>query len=139
MSTEFLAPALRSSLRQWLVSRRWFAGKARAVIRVETADLIPLPLRGRGLVLLRVDYTVGEPESYLLPFTLAEGDAAERIARESPEPVVHRFDRGTGQPPFLLADGTADPEFCRGLLELIAAGRPISSPREFARFASRIP
>jgi maltose alpha-D-glucosyltransferase/alpha-amylase len=130
MSTEFFAPALRSSLRQWLVSRRWFAGKARAMIRVETADLIPLPLRGRGIMLLRVEYTVGEPEIYQLPFALAEGDDAERISRDSPQAVVHRFDRGAGQTPMILADGVADPEFCRALLQLIAEGKAVASPRD---------
>ncbi len=100
------------------------------MIRVETADLIPLPLRGRGVMLLRVEYTVGEPEIYQLPFTLAEGPDAERISRDSPAAVVHRFDRGAGQPPLILADGVADPEFCRALLQVIAEGKPVASPRD---------
>ena len=113
MSPELFTPGLKSSLRQWLVSRRWFGGKARAIYRIETVDLIPLQMRSGGLMLLRVEYTVGAPDLYLLMFVLLDGEAAEQAASQRPAAIVHRFDRSPGHPPFLMVDALADPEFAR--------------------------
>ena len=45
-------------------------------------------------MLLRVEYTFGPAELYQLMFVLRKGEAADRLATEYPEAVVHRFDAG---------------------------------------------
>jgi maltose alpha-D-glucosyltransferase / alpha-amylase len=122
MTREVRASALTVSLRQWLTSRRWFGGKARAVVRIDTAGL-PLPLPDAGLMLLRVEYTFGPPELYQLMFVSREGAAADRLAAEHPEAVVHRFDQGAGEPTFLLAEALADGDFSAELLDLMSGGK----------------
>jgi len=130
MTREFLAPALKVSLRQWLTSRRWFAGKARAVVRIDVADMLPLPLPSAGLMLLRVEYTFGPAEIYQLMFVSREGAAADRLAADHPEAVVHRFDQGPGEPTFLLAEALADRDFSAGLLELLSGGKKFAGSIE---------
>jgi maltose alpha-D-glucosyltransferase/alpha-amylase len=130
MSHEILAPALKVSLRQWLTSRRWFAGKARAVVRIHPADMLPLPLPGAGLMLLQVEYTFGPAELYQLMFVLRQGEAAERLAAAFPDSVVHRFERGSDEPAVVMAEALADREFAAGLLELMSGSRKFGGPAE---------
>jgi len=130
MTREFPASALKVSLRQWLTSRRWFGGKARAVVRIDTVGL-PLPLSDAGLMLLRVEYTYGQPELYQLMFVAREGEAAERLAAQHPEAVVHRNDPRDGEPTCLLAEALADADFASGFLELMAGGKKIPGSVEF--------
>jgi trehalose synthase-fused probable maltokinase len=130
MSREFPASALKVSLRQWLTSRRWFGGKARAVVRIDTVGL-PLPLSAAGLMLLRVEYTYGQPDLYQLMFVAREGEAAERLAVQHPDAVVHRNDPRDGEPTSLLAEALADADFASGLLELMAGGKKVPGSIEF--------
>jgi len=116
------APPVLASIRQWLLSRRWFGGKAREIVGVEKFDEISLRRNG-GLMLLTVTYAQGEPELYALPFILREGDAGERLAAQQPAAIIHRFAGDIGQPPLLLADGLADLQFCSDLLEMMAKRR----------------
>ncbi len=131
MSYEILAPAFKVSLRQWLTSRRWFAGKARAIVRIHVADMLPLPLDGAGLMLLRVEYTFGPAELYQLMFVLRKGEAADRLATEYPEAVVHRFDAGPEGQTQLMADALVDRDFATGMLELMSGSRKFAGPAEF--------
>ena len=72
-----------------------------------------------GILLLRVDYTVGEPDLYSLPFVVESGAAAERFAAEHPAAVLHRFDRGEGDRSLMMADGLADREFLDSLIDFV--------------------
>ena len=96
-----------------------------------TRSELPLPLSGAGLMLLRVEYTYGQPELYQLMFVTREGEAAERLAAQHPDAVVHRNDRRDGEPTSLLAEALADSEFASGLLELMAGGKKVPSSIEF--------
>ncbi|MBW4574512.1 MAG: maltose alpha-D-glucosyltransferase [Aphanothece sp. CMT-3BRIN-NPC111] len=62
---------LTSVLPDYLRSRRWFGGKARTIQNMAIAEVIPVPYKDSEayIVLLRVDYTEGLPETYVLPLT----------------------------------------------------------------------
>ncbi len=112
--------ALEAVLGAHLATRRWFGGKARSMRSVEIADIISLPSGPPGLdpfVLLgKVNYEEGEPETYLVPLAAADpstaGAAGEALARV----------RIAGKA-VLLADALKDRAFCAFLFSAIAFGR----------------
>ncbi|MFA9562835.1 MAG: alpha-amylase family glycosyl hydrolase, partial [Nitrospirota bacterium] len=60
---------LENILPQYIQGRRWFGGKARSIQSVEVDEVIPIPQEDPQavLALIRVEYTEGESETYLLP------------------------------------------------------------------------
>jgi maltose alpha-D-glucosyltransferase / alpha-amylase len=83
-SARAVAGLMEALPREWLMRQRWFRGKAREVIGVDLADHAVLqPEKGPRLLLtsLRVRYTDGDPELYLLPlsFRPPEGEAAQPL------------------------------------------------------------
>jgi trehalose synthase-fused probable maltokinase len=65
----------------FLRTRRWFGGKARRIKEAEVVEAIPVPV-GRAtefILLARVDYTDGDPETYVVTLGFATGDAAAQL------------------------------------------------------------
>ncbi len=79
--------ALEQILPGYLLPRRWFGSKARTIATVQLAEAIPLDL-GVYLTLITVLFTVGEPETYVLPLAFAVGEQAEKLRTERPNAVV---------------------------------------------------
>ncbi len=79
--------ALEQILPGYLLPRRWFGSKARMIQAVRVAEAIPLDL-GVYLTLLKVHFTAGEPETYVLPLAFAVGDQAVTLRSERPNAVV---------------------------------------------------
>jgi 1,4-alpha-glucan branching enzyme len=114
---------LEAALPRFLAGRRWFGGKARTIARVELLDAAPL---GDGdaahrLLLLRVSYAEGEPETYSLPVAFAAGERAARVRADLPgaELAAVEADEARG----ILYASYRDPDFGRALLDAIARGR----------------
>jgi maltose alpha-D-glucosyltransferase / alpha-amylase len=71
-SPEALAAMVASIPHEWLHRQRWFRAKAREIVSLELADAgVFRPEAGVNLPVpaLRVRYSEGEPEVYLLPFS----------------------------------------------------------------------
>jgi maltose alpha-D-glucosyltransferase/alpha-amylase len=127
--------ALEGILPAHLQGRRWFGGKARTVRSAKVADAVPIPLpesrRKAYLSFLRIDYVEGEPETYLLPLTFAEGDDARHIAAEFPQAAVAWLEvapapsaaRRRAARDVLLYDALWDQEFCQALLRALERPR----------------
>ena len=83
---------LESTLPQYLRQKRWFGGKARPMQSVQIADSIQVQVANGGpeahLLLVRVSYREGEPETYLLTLAVAGGHEAQRVHREMPDSVI---------------------------------------------------
>ncbi len=81
---------------------------------------------GAWLLLLRVEQSEGEPDTYALPVAFAEGRRAERLLASQPEAVLVRLrveGRGGTAIQGVLYDAMHDPAFGRALLEAVAKGR----------------
>ena len=119
-----LAPALRG--------RRWFQGKARSIVRVTIQETIPVPLAGKDearLVFAEVEYSEGEPESYVLPIAyIADSKHARKdlgpslIARLTVRHGGGADDHG------LLFDAFGEAALSNALLDLIARRRRLKGP-----------
>jgi maltose alpha-D-glucosyltransferase / alpha-amylase len=111
-----------------LKARRWFAGKARTIQAANIREVVPVPLRGASdelsacVALLQVDYTEGEPETYVLPLAFASGEHAERVSRDLPHAPLAKLrmgSRGEG----VLYDALWEKRFCQALFETISRRR----------------
>ncbi len=63
----------------YLATRRWFQGKDRTVRTIEALDTIPIPETSAQMLLGQVEYTDGDPEIYVMPASVATGEAAEQV------------------------------------------------------------
>jgi len=97
----------------YLASQRWFGGKARQIRSAEITDLIPLgKTRFEAFVLLvRLEYTTGPGEMYVLPLICAEEPTEESAATGL---RVHSTARGTD---LHLRNALTDADFLHNLLE----------------------
>ncbi|MBN1862761.1 MAG: putative maltokinase, partial [Dehalococcoidales bacterium] len=106
---------------------RWFSGKARYIRSSEIEDVIPIPYGNSTahIILIRIDYSEGEPETYLVPVTLAWGEEAGRVTDEVPQAVIaHLKLRGKdSEEKGIIYDALVNPDFRSALLNLMARRR----------------
>jgi maltose alpha-D-glucosyltransferase / alpha-amylase len=104
-----------------LLRRRWFGGKARRIRSARVVESIPVPEAANdspaGLLLLaRVSYADGEPETYAVPIVvLPEPETPPEVG------VLARIDTPGGR--WLVRDGLGDPAFAEALLFAIERRR----------------
>ena len=116
---------LEALLLHYMRGRRWFQGKARDPWGSQIRDVVPMHFMNSVayLVFVGVEYTEGEPETYVLPLIAASAKESEQLVREYPHAVVaHLKPRGEDSDR-LLYDALADKGFCHFLLQAIERRR----------------
>ncbi|MEX0679065.1 MAG: maltose alpha-D-glucosyltransferase [Pirellulales bacterium] len=119
---------LESILRRELPRQRWFGGRTRTIQAVQISDSIPL---GRaadgaapGLLVLRVEYIEGEPESYLLPLGTAWGqEQIERVLSTAPPSLIVPLQKSSTKEPGILFDASLDRAAALALVDVMAHRR----------------
>jgi maltose alpha-D-glucosyltransferase/alpha-amylase len=116
---------MERALARFLPTRRWFAGKARRIRSVSVRDTLPIAgpradLSARVLI-VRVEFTEGEAETYQVPLALLEGQRAEQLLADAPRNVVARLERRGEKA--VLTEALAEPEVCRALLDAVRRRR----------------
>ncbi len=120
-------PRFETALLRYARRSRWFGGKARRSRAATIQEAIPFPI-GRThayLIVLKIEYTEGEPESYLIPVAFATGEQAGQLLADATHPVIATIEqRGVSQAPATVAyDALTSPDFRTALLEGIARRR----------------
>ena len=120
-------PVFERAIARFLPGRRWFAGKARTLRNVTITDSIPLTgaraAMGPRVLIVRVEFSEGEAETYSVPLALVEGERAENLLADSPRSVVTRiYRRGDSA---VIAEGLLDPEVCRAFLDVVRGRRTL--------------
>lgn len=121
-----LKRSFEAMLRSELPRQRWFGGTARPIQSVQVRDSVPL---GRaagaaapGLLVLRVEYLEGEPESFLLPLSTAWGpDQIERVLTTAPPALIVPLEKTASKEPGILFDASNDRVAALALLDVMAA------------------
>ena len=117
---------LEACLPEVLKSRRWFAGKARAIESVRIVESLPIPCRSSAVALLfiLVEYRDGTPETYAFPVTAALGEQAAQIQKDMPGTIVTTLKVRTKEceQTGVLYDALWNPDFSRTLLSAIGQG-----------------
>lgn len=108
---------LEEVLPGYMYPRRWFGSKARTIQSTEIVEALALAPTAY-LALIRVTYTEGEPETYVLPLTFTSGEGADNLRHERPQAVVAFLQTQTE--PGILYDAVWENRFCEVLLEIIA-------------------
>jgi maltose alpha-D-glucosyltransferase/alpha-amylase len=118
-------------LPRFLVSQRWFAGKAKTIDSVHIHDWTELTAASpSALVLLRVRYTDGGRETYFVPLSIATAQP-ESIPERMSERVLCRVETKNG--PGILYDGAMSDEACAALLAGIECSARFKSRRGVLR------
>jgi trehalose synthase-fused probable maltokinase len=120
-----LRAALPPLLPGYLATQRWFGGKARQIRSAEITDIVPWTNTDLEafVLLVRLEYTTGPGEMYVLPLIWSE----ERVAESASTGLkVHSGARGTD---LHLRNALTDDEFLRSLLDAIEKKAAFSGSR----------
>ncbi len=110
---------------------RWYAGRSRTLRSADVLDTVPVVV-GRGkpaafVALIQVEYTDGEPETYIVPLTVAAGPQGEQIVADHPHAAVAWVDVDRWGERLLLFDATADDTFMDSTLTQFKRNRTFDS------------
>ncbi|MDR4493025.1 MAG: maltose alpha-D-glucosyltransferase [Nitrospirales bacterium] len=122
---------LENILPAYIQGRRWFGGKARIMQSVEIIESIPIPQEDPQAVLamVRVEYTEGESETYLLPLRYLPGEPSTDL-KDSPAAIAKvRIKQKNSEQDGLLLDAMWDREFQKTLLTSMAKNRRFNGPQ----------
>lgn len=117
---------LENILPAYLISQRWFGGKARKIKGVHAVSRTSIAQESATalLVHIQVEYTDGEPETYLLPLAFAAGEQAEHIKTEQSNAVLCSLTEERKSPTTgVVYDAMVSDRFHQALLETIARKR----------------
>lgn len=121
--TPELLEKLSAILPGYVASRRWFRSKARQIRAVTVQDLVPFGGQHLSVLLLAIEYTDGAGDTYVLPVTVATGEAAANLT-DAAEPIA-TLQLSNGQTG-VLHSALTDPEFRSQLFQAIAKGASLS-------------
>lgn len=118
-------PVLEKSLLNYITDRRWFRGKARNVLSAQIADVVPMRTADSTayFVLVDIQYTEGEGETYVLPLVLSPPVGSCEAAGDHDHEIVAYLEpkASTSIPPRVLYDALVDKQVWSALL--VAIGR----------------
>ncbi len=107
-----LVPALAA----WIPRQRWFRGKARTVISLRIADMIPMG--EAAIALLEVSYSEGHSDLYVLPLAIVSSERGVAITRASPGALIAHTRSRAGEEGQLV-DALATEELPASLLSAV--------------------
>ena len=114
--TQSVRATLNGMLPAFVRGRRWFRSKGRTIRTAEVAEVIPFPKSNCYVLLIRVEFSDGEPDIYTLPLYVNPGD------QPNLQFVLARLETADGSRG-LLASALHHREFCEDLLTAILKRR----------------
>src|SRR5262249_29527590 len=113
---------LEELLPAFLQRQPWFNGDRRAVKSATLREAFRMRYGEATafITLAEAEFDSAEPQTFLLPLTAFQGEAAERLLHEAPALALARL-RGAEEG--LLGDALADRAFCTSLVDAVAAGK----------------
>jgi len=110
-------------LRAYIPERRWFASKARRITNTEIVDTVTMLTEAGNAVIafVRVSFSEGDPDLYILPLMHATGERAELLRLTAPYAVVATV--GIGEHAGVLYDAMAERAFTLALLDAVSGRR----------------
>ena len=109
-----------SFLPKFVVKQRWFGAKSRTVRSVCITDSLPIGDLQAAILILRIDYSEGESDTYTLPVAYVAGDVAEALREESAASIIAEASMGSASG--ALVDALAVDAVRVALLAMIETG-----------------
>jgi maltose alpha-D-glucosyltransferase/alpha-amylase len=107
--------------------RRWFRGKARDSWALQILDILPISTASFAarLLMIAIDYTEGDAETYLLPVISGPVEQTGGVLAEYPDAIIARLQatEGARNSGTLLYDALVNKDFCNFLIEAIGRRR----------------
>jgi len=123
---------LQDALLAYVTPRRWFRAKNRRAREALVRDVVPLPGVPDVLAVVELRFDEGEPERYLVPLAVVDGQEGEELARHAPHALIAwlsaRENRGPTEPSArppgraALVDGLATGSAASALRTLVQKG-----------------
>jgi maltose alpha-D-glucosyltransferase / alpha-amylase len=110
---------LEDILPTFLQSRAWFRGQHRSMARVRIASEVPIGDGGTVILTVRVDYTEGEPETYLLPLMFVPDHGEAKVKAPLSVLAQLRTPAGEGK----LVDALEELDGSRAIIDAILRGQ----------------
>jgi trehalose synthase-fused probable maltokinase len=107
-------------LPRWLPTRRWFGGKARALVRAIVEAAVPVAGESLQVLAIRVEYAEGRAERYAVPLGCSLADDLDEM-----ESAVIAF--GDGDDGVVLHDAVFHPQFRATLLDLMQTDASVAA------------
>ncbi len=114
-------PTLERLLTDYLKRRQWL-GKPDQMRTAELTECMDIHDSDTRMLCVRVEYTQGDPATYLLFVSYAFGDAAQQMLSESSPAVLARLQLSGAGEMGVLYDAIADKDFLTTLLKNTLAG-----------------
>jgi maltose alpha-D-glucosyltransferase / alpha-amylase len=114
--------AVADALPAFLKIQPWFASKDRRFRALEITEAIHVERNRFVILLLRIEYTSGDPENYVVPVAAATGDEAQFLRDDYPDAVIAEVHDSHGSREFLYS-ATANKQFCAALFQAFARRR----------------
>ena len=115
---EGVRDTIAQALPAFLVSRRWFPSKDRRFRFVDISEVIPISDK-IVLLLVRAEFTAGDPDTYLIPIASARGDEAQIVLDEHPDSLIAELHAHDGSRA-LLYGATRNNDFWLALIDAFA-------------------
>lgn len=122
---ELPASRYAAPFQKFLPTRSWFRSRDRRFRAIAIQEIIPIVSGRFSLLMIFADFTTGEPETYLVPVGIAEGEAAEQIRRDHAAESIAEV-RIAGSANRLLYEASFDREFALALLDAFARRKRFS-------------
>ena len=111
--------ALADVLAKFLVGQRWYRDKARTIQSTQIENVFALNEQLTKIILLKIKYTGGDPQTYVLALSEATGSFADAIEDGGQGSIVSRLvEDGTRLG--VLYDAFTNREFTKALLSIVA-------------------
>lgn len=112
------------ALATYVRRHRWFAGKARDISRTELMDWFAGKPVSEGaalmwLLIVRIHYTEGEPDSYVVPAVMAGAEQARNIIGDHPPAGILEIERVDDGAKVTLCEATWEKEMWLPLLDCV--------------------
>ncbi len=118
---------LERILPAYLLTCRWFGGKAQQIRGVKNIDVIRFTADSETAYFTtwEAQYLGATPDTYLLPLAFATGDRAYELRQANPHSVVARLTvkEKSRDTEGIIYDALCDPGFCKALLAAIGRAR----------------
>ena len=117
--------ALEALLPAYLQQWRWFGGKARQIRATVLTEAVRFPYDASVAywAFVAVEYEEGEPETYVLPLTVAVGPRAAAVQQRAPQAVIARVQRPEAEG--LLCEAWWEPPLWAAVLTAIAHSQAV--------------
>jgi maltose alpha-D-glucosyltransferase / alpha-amylase len=116
---------LEALLPGYLQRQRWFGGKSKTITRAQVADSVLFDENRSALLWLNIEYSEGEPDTWLLCLAMSIGDAADAFREAHPQQVLASV--GSAMRAGLLHEGLSRPSAPAALLEILASGEEVKT------------